>query len=155
MDDFRIPYELWLRIAPLIPAPAKKHRFGGGRPRVADYPVMNGIFFVLRTGCQWKALDATAICSGSTAHSRFQEWRRVGLFVRLWGLGLEHYDATKGIDWEWLSMDGATTKAPLAGTKKRAGIRPIEANAASSAACSPRPPACHSASPSTAPTVTT
>jgi len=155
MDNFRIPYELWLRIAPLIPAPAKKHRFGGGRPRVADYQVMNGIFFVLRTGCQWKALDATAICSGSTAHSRFQEWRRAGLFARLWGLGLEHYDATMGIDWEWLSMDGATTKAPLAGTKKRAEIRPIEANAASSVACSPRPPACRWASPSTAPTVTT
>ena len=96
MDRWRIPYELWLRIAPLIPPPEKKHRFGGGRPRVADYQAMNGIFFVLRTGCQWKALDATGICSGSTAHARFQEWRRVGLFERLWVLGLQEYDATKG-----------------------------------------------------------
>lgn len=28
MDDWRIPYELWLRIAPLIPPPEKRHRFG-------------------------------------------------------------------------------------------------------------------------------
>ena len=134
MDDWRIPYELWLRIAPLIPPPKKRHRFGGGRPRVADYRVMNGIFFVLRTGCQWKALDATGICSGSTAHDRFQEWRRAGLFERLWALGLEEYDTAKGIDWSWLAMDGATTKAPLGGTKKAGEIRRIEANRASSAA---------------------
>ena len=155
MDRWRIPYELWLRIAPLIPPPEKKHRFGGGRPRVADDQVMNGIFFVLRTGCQWKALDATGICSGSTAHARFQEWRRVGLFERLWVLGLQEYDATKGIDWEWLAMDGATTKAPLAGTKKVAQTRPIGANAASNAACSPRPRECLSASPLPGPTATT
>ena len=43
MDDWRIPYELWLRIAPLIPPPKKRHRFGGGRPRVPDYQVMNVI----------------------------------------------------------------------------------------------------------------
>ena len=30
MDDWRIPYELWLRIASLIPPPKKGHRFGGG-----------------------------------------------------------------------------------------------------------------------------
>ena len=95
---------------------------------------MNGIFFVLRTGCQWKALDATGICSGSTAHARFQEWRRAGLFERFWALGLEEYDTAKGIDWSWLAMDGATTKAPLGGTKKAGEIQRIEANKASSAA---------------------
>ena len=84
MDDWRIAYELWLRIAPLISPPKKMHRFGSGRLSVADYQVMNGIFFVLRTGCQWKALDATRTCSGSTVHDRFQEWRRAGLFERLW-----------------------------------------------------------------------
>ena len=67
---------------------------------------------------QWKALDATGICSGSTVHARFQEWRRAGLFERLWALGLEEYDAAKGIDWEWLAMDGATTKAPSERQKK-------------------------------------
>ncbi len=30
---------------------------------------------------QWKALDATGICSGSTAHLRFQEWVAAGVFL--------------------------------------------------------------------------
>jgi putative transposase len=68
---FRIPDEMWVRIQPLIAVPEKVHRFGGGRPRIPDRQVLDAIFFVLRTGCQWRALDATEICDGSTAHRRF------------------------------------------------------------------------------------
>jgi len=74
---------------------------------------------VLRTGCQWKALDATVFVPGSTAHDRFQEWVEGGVFLALWQTGLLEYDELKGIDWEWLSMDGAMTKAPLGGEKDR------------------------------------
>ena len=74
---------------------------------------------VLRTGCQWKALDATGICSGSTAHLRFQEWVAAGVFLELGRVGLERYDELKGLDWSWLSMDGAMTKSPLGGGKNR------------------------------------
>jgi transposase len=80
---------------------------------------MNGILFVLKTGCQWKALDATGICSGSTAHARFQEWQRAGFFLQFWKKGLLEYDDLLGIDWKWQSMDGAMTKAPLGGEKNR------------------------------------
>jgi transposase len=42
----------WQLMAPLIP-PAKR----GGRPRQVDVrEVLNGIFYVLSTGCQWKAM---------------------------------------------------------------------------------------------------
>ena len=68
---FQISDELWKVLEPLIPKHVNTHRFGGGRPRVPDLTCANGIFYVLRTGCQWKALDATGICSGSTAHLRF------------------------------------------------------------------------------------
>ena len=110
---------LWAKIERLIPEHVNTHRFGGGRPRVPDRQSMNGIFFVLRTGCQWKALDDTDICSGSTAHSRFQAWTQAGVFQKLWAMGLKEYDELKGIDWSWLSMDGAMTKAPLGGEKNR------------------------------------
>ena len=92
---------------------------GGGRPQVPDRTCANGIFYVLRTGCQWKSLDATGICSGSTAHLRFQEWAAAGVFLELWRTGLERYDDLKGLDWSWLSMDGALTKSPLGGGKNR------------------------------------
>jgi len=51
---------------------------------------MEAILFVLSTGCQWKALDATGLCPGSTAHDRFQEWAKAGVFRRLWKAGLAH-----------------------------------------------------------------
>jgi putative transposase len=72
---------------------------------------------VLRTGCQGKALDKTGLCSGSTAHLRLQAWVEAGVFLQFWKAGLEQYDEVKGIDWAWLSMDGAMTKAPLGGKK--------------------------------------
>lgn len=114
---YRLPDELWQQIAPLIPKHSNTHRFGGGRPRVPDRQCMDGIYFVLRTGCQWKALDVTGICSGSTAHSRFQEWTKAGVFLRFWREGLVAYDGRKGIAWKWLSADGWETLAPLGGEK--------------------------------------
>ena len=116
-DDWRIPDDLWLEIAMHLPVHENTHRFGGGRPRAPDRVCMDAIFFVLRTGCQWKALDATRFCPGSTAHDRFQEWLRDGVFLALWKSGLLEYDCVRGIDWGWLSMDGCMTKAPLGGEK--------------------------------------
>ena len=95
---FQISDELWQALEPLIPQRVNTHRFGGGRPRVPDRTCANGIFYALRTGCQWKALDATGICSGSTAHLRFQEWVAAGVFLELWRVGLERYDELKGLD---------------------------------------------------------
>jgi putative transposase len=111
--------DLWEELQPLIPKHKNTHRFGGGRPRVSDRTAMRGILFVLSTGCQWKALDDTGICSGSTAHSRFQEWNEAGVFCNLWTRGLKEYDRCRGIQWRWQSMDGAMTKAPLGGGKNR------------------------------------
>jgi transposase len=130
---FRIPDEMWERIEPLVPAPEKIHPFGGGRPRVPDRQVLDGIFFVLRTGCQWRALDATEICDGSTAHRRFQEWQRAGFFDALWQQALRDYDADVGVDWAWLSIDGAMGKVRWEAAR-RGATRPIAASSASSAA---------------------
>jgi transposase len=130
---FRIPDEMWQRIEPLIPEHVNTHRFGGGRPRVADRVILDGIFFVLRTGCQWRALDATGICSGSTAHDRFQQWREAGFFDALWEQALRDYDAEVGIDWSWLSIDGSMGKARWEAAR-RDRTRPIAASSVSSAA---------------------
>lgn len=116
---FRISNELWAVLEPLLPEHVNTHRFGGGRPRKPNRVCADGIFYVLRTGCQWKALDETGICPASTAHDRFQQWVKAGVFLKLWQAGVMQFDELKGIDWEWLSMDGAMTKAPLAGGENR------------------------------------
>lgn len=63
-DGWRLPDELWARMEPLLP-PRPKHPLGCHNPRVPDRAAMDAIFFVLRTGCQWNALQATGICSSS------------------------------------------------------------------------------------------
>jgi transposase len=79
---------------------------------------------VLRTGMQWNALSATGICSSSSAHWRFQEWTEAGVFEQFWRRGLLKYDELKGIDWEWLALDGAIGKAPLGG--EQTGASPTD-----------------------------
>jgi putative transposase len=69
------------------------------------------------SGCQWQALDQTELCAHSTAHDRFQEWVEAGVFLKLGQAGVERFDELCGIDWKWLAMDGAMTKAPLGGEK--------------------------------------
>ena len=104
---------------PLLPVHINTHRFGGGRPRVSDRACADAIFYVLRTGCQWQALDQTELCAHSTAHDRFQEWVKATVFLERGLAGVERFDELCGIDWDWLSMDGAMTKAPLGGEKNR------------------------------------
>ena len=116
-DKWRLPDELWEQLEGWIPAHKNTHRFGGGRPRRSDRDCLDAIFYVLRTGGHWKALDATDICPGSTAHDRFQEWVAAGVFLKFWEAGLLEYDYFVGIDWSWLAMDGAMGKAPLGGEK--------------------------------------
>ena len=120
VQEFTISDALWERIEALIPVRAKPvHPRGCHRGRMPERKVLNGIFYVLRTGIQWKALDVTGICKGSNAHARYQEWEREGFFVRLWEEALCDYDDLEGLDWSWLCLDGAMTKAPLGGEKKR------------------------------------
>lgn len=108
--EWRISDALWSQIEPLLPQKPPSPK--GGRPRMPDRQAMEAIYYVLRTGCQWKALPRS-LGAASTVHDRFQEWRQAGVFKRLWQAGLLEYDRRVGIDWEWQAMDGAMTKAPL------------------------------------------
>lgn len=106
---WRVSDELWQQIQPVIPPlPPKKKT---GRPRVDDRIVLDGILYVLRTGCQWKQVP-TEFSSGSTVHARFSEWVQVGVFAQMWARLLREYDELHGIEWEWQSMDAALGKAP-------------------------------------------
>jgi transposase len=72
-----IPEKMWQQIRPLLPP--EKEPGTPGRTPVPFRKVMNGILFVLRTGCQWKALPKKAHGSGSTVHRRFQQWTQAGI----------------------------------------------------------------------------
>ena len=100
--SWTISDELWEAVKDEIPPrrrdPEKvyQHKPGQGRPPLPARSVLEGIFYVLRTGCQWKAVPKE-YGSGSTIHRRFQEWQRAGFFERIWAKGLERYDELEGI----------------------------------------------------------
>ena len=114
--SWRIPDGLWGRMETFLP---KYHKSPlGGRPRLELRQVADGIFYILRTGCQWKAAPQE-FGSGSSLHRYFQEWAQRGVFRQLWKYLLRRYDHLRGIQWKWQSLDGSTTKAPLGGEKNR------------------------------------
>lgn len=68
----------WKILEPLIPKSKE-----GGRPRTTDMrEVLNAIFYIDRTGCQWRALPQN-FPPWSTVWSYFRTWRIDGTWARM------------------------------------------------------------------------
>jgi transposase len=110
---------LWNKLELLVPERKRpkgrkyQRKAGAGRKPMPARQIFAGIVYVLRTGCQWKALPKE-YGSASAVHAHFQRWQREGFFLKIWQAGLAEYDAMEGIAWRWQSIDGAMGKAPLA-----------------------------------------
>ena len=108
--SWEVTDEFWLRVQPLIPQrqrpPGQTYmrRAGGGRKPKDARLVFEAIVYVLRTGCQWKALPSERFGSASSVHARFLEWEKAGVFEKLWAMGLAEYDEMEGIAWRWQSI---------------------------------------------------
>jgi len=119
-DSWAVTDEFWERVKPLVPQPVRDankqyaRRPGAGRPAKPARLVFEAIVYVLRTGCQWKALPSERFGSASAVHQKFMQWSKAGFFEALWKAGLAEYDDLEGIAWRWQSIDGAMFKAPLA-----------------------------------------
>ena len=105
-DGWRIPDRLWECMEALLPPPMA-HPLGCHNPPKNPRYVMNAILFVLRTGCQWNALNGSGLCGSLVAHRWFTRWAEAGVFKQFWLDGLLAYDLLSGIDWSWCSADGA------------------------------------------------
>ena len=108
----KIPDELWDEIRNILPK--EKPPKTVGRPIIPFRKVMDGIVYVLRTGCQWKMLSSE-YGSGSTCHRRFQKWVELDVFKRIWIKLLKAYDSKQGVKWAWQSLDSISIKSPLGG----------------------------------------
>ena len=89
-------YELsdheWAVIKPMLP---NKPR---GVPRVNDRRVLNGIFWVLRSGAPWRDLPES-YGPPTTCYNRFVRWRRAGVWDRIMeALAAAHDTAVQMID---------------------------------------------------------
>ena len=95
-ESYRISDQLWEQIEPLLPPELPKPK--SGRGRMDNRKAMEAIFYVFRTGCKWKELPRS-FGAPSTVHDRFQEWRKAGLFQRMWQAGLITYDELRAFIW--------------------------------------------------------
>jgi putative transposase len=118
VDYFHLPRPLWRKLNKCLPKKKSKST-KGGRPRASDRAVINAIWYVLWTGCQWKALHRDWFgVSSSVVHERFQRWRQMGVFEKLMKRMAEYYAREcSGISWKWQAMDSKHSGAPLGGEK--------------------------------------
>lgn len=93
----RLPSDLtdreWKIIAPLLPPRATT-----GRPRADDRQTLNGILYVLSTGCRWEDLPPERYGSGKTCWYRFRQWRGSGLWTGIAGILLMQMNQQRKID---------------------------------------------------------
>jgi len=102
---------LWELLEPLIP-PRPAARGPGGRPRIGDRAALEGIVFVLDTGCRWRDLPAGLGCgSGHTAWRRLREWQAAGVWERLHRLVLDELSDADVLDWSRACIDGVAVRA--------------------------------------------
>lgn len=109
--------EFWDAVKGCIPKP-KTRKTRQGRPPADSRKILNGVLYVLRTGCQWKMLPREYY-AGSTTHRYFQSWAQQGVFRKMWVHCLREYDDLKGIAWRWQILDSQTISAPVKGEKNR------------------------------------
>ena len=79
MARFDLSDAEWAIIAALLPG-ADGDR--NGRPRLDDRKVLNGIFFVLRTGTPWRDLPER-YGPYTTVYNRFNRWARRGVWLKV------------------------------------------------------------------------
>lgn len=118
----KVPAKLWDKIKKHLP---KVKQGGRGRPACDNRSVLDGIWYVLWTGCQWKSIDKTWFgASSSVMHARFQYWQQAGVFVRIMEALLRYYRRVRHVRWSWQAADSRSVAAPLGG--KGTGPNPTD-----------------------------
>ena len=102
--------------------PAEDDR-GRGRPPAEPIAMLQGIFYLLRTGCQWNALPR-CFGSSSTIHDFFKKLIKNNVFAKAWSDMLERYDWKVGLRLQEQSFDCSHKKAPLGG--QATGCSPVD-----------------------------
>jgi transposase len=114
MARFDLSDSEWAVIEPLLP---NKPR---GVPRVDDRRVLNGIFWILRTGSPWRDLPER-YGPYTTVYNRYNRWAKKGVWLRIFEvLSAQAPDSLHLID---TSIVRAHQHA--AGGKKGARITPL------------------------------
>ena len=123
MSRHDITDEQWGVIELLIP----RQKPGPGRKRNHDRHTLNGILFVLKTGCTWE--DVPRACgSPATCWRRFRHWAADGTWEQIWRALLSQLDAQGKLEWTQAFLDGSFVPAKKGdlGSAKRRSARAVK-----------------------------
>ena len=96
----------WQNVRPLLPPPRKSR----GRPRADDRKTLNGILYVLRTGCRWEDVPRE-YGSPPTCWRRLRRWEQDGTWEKIWRSLLSLLDEQGKIRWDKAFLDGSFVPA--------------------------------------------
>jgi transposase len=120
MPDLRTERELndrlWERVRSLLPLRPEHPK--GGRPFADDRACFEGILYVLRNGCRWRALDVIdAFPSGVTCWRRHRDWTHAGVWARVWRIVLDELDEAGLLDTSEFALDATFVEAKKGGPR--------------------------------------
>jgi transposase len=87
--------------------------------------VLNGVFWILRTGAPWRDLPES-FGPWTTVYYRFREWERDGVIDRMMERLQSRLDRDGNIDWDLWCIDGTSVRASkaAAGAPKKGAAKP-------------------------------
>ena len=104
----------WTILEPLFPQANPNAKRGRGRPRHEIRPILNGILFVLKTGCAWEDIPRQ-YTSSATGWRRLKEWSDDGSWEKVWRALLGQLDAQGKLEWAQAFLDGSFVPAKKGG----------------------------------------
>ena len=116
MRRHQLTDEQWDAVEPLIP----RKQARTGRPPANPREMLDGIFWVLRTGAPWRDLPER-FGPWQTVYDYFSAWRKSGVFDRVLAALQVRLDKGGRIDWDLWCIDGSNVRAArcAAGAEKK------------------------------------
>jgi transposase len=94
-----MPRKLWRLLKKHLPKEPKVRK--PGLPCVSNRDVLDGIWYVIWTGCQWKSIEKEWFnVSSSVLHEHFQAWQCEALFELLFKKMVKYYAREQKIAWK-------------------------------------------------------
>jgi transposase len=109
MSSIHLTDSQWAFVQPLLPPPART-----GQPRANDRQTIDGILYVLITGCRWQDLPRE-YGAPTTVWRRLKHWGELGVWERIWRAALEALDRLGELDWSIAFLDGSFVPAKNGG----------------------------------------
>src|SRR5260221_479802 len=111
MNRIHLTDRQWAFIQPLLPPPART-----GRPRANDRQTIEGIVYILITGCRWQDLPRE-FGAPTTVWRRLKCWGEEGVWEHIWRAALSALDRQGKLDWSMAFLDGSFAPAKRGGDK--------------------------------------